>query len=119
MLRARKVRDRKVRDRTTFFQQYDAISEKQSFPQIVCHKDYRFLHPLLQSAKLFLHFRARDRIKRSECLVKNQNLRIGRESPRHSYALPLATRELAGIAGSEFPAQSNQIHQLANSILDT
>ncbi len=98
MLRARKFRDGKVHDQAALFHQRDAIGQQQSLAQIVGNKDHRLLHALLQGAKFFLHLRSRDRIERAESLVENQNRRIGRQSPRHAYALPLASGELAGIA---------------------
>src|SRR3982074_524567 len=101
MLRARKFRRWKVNDETAFFHERDAIGQQQGLAQIMRNKDDCFLHPLLQGAKLFLHFRSRDGIERSESLVKNQNGRIGRQSARNSHALPLTSRELAWIARCE------------------
>ena len=89
--------DRKIHDQAAVFHQSDAIGQQQGLPQIVGNEDHRLLHPLLQGAKFFLHLRSRDRIERAERFVQNQNGRIGRQSPRHAHALPLASGELAGI----------------------
>src|SRR6266852_2830626 len=118
MLRARKFRRWKVHDEATFFHQRDTICQQQSFAQIVSNKDDRFPHPLLQTAKFFLHFRSRDGIERAEGLVKNQNRRIGRQSARHSHALPLTARELAWIARCQVFRQSDCGEQLAHASFD-
>src|SRR5258708_3808685 len=81
-------------------------------------KDDRLAHPLLQCAKFFLHLRSREGIERAESLVKNQNGRIGRQSARHSHALPLSSRELAWIPRCQFFTQPDCSEQLADASFD-
>ena len=112
MLGAGKFRCRKVHDLAAAFQQRNAIRQQQSLPQIVCHENHRFLHALLQCAKFFLHFGARDRIESAEGFVENQNRRIGGQGPRYSDSLPLSAGKFRGIARGKFYIESDGGQQL-------
>jgi hypothetical protein len=55
-----------------------------------------------------LHFVARNRIKSTEWLVKQKQIWLSRQRPRHRYTLPLAAGKLTRLAlGKIVTSQTN------------
>src|SRR5262249_58084449 len=70
------------------FAQPDPMREQESLAHIVGNKDQRLFEPFPQPAKFLLYFAPRDRIKRSEWLIQQDDRGVRRQ--RASYTDPLA-----------------------------
>jgi len=72
----------KIHDRLARLHQCNAIRQQQGLTKIMGDEDDRLTHPLLESAKLFLHLGAGDWVEGGKSLVENQNWWIGGQGPR-------------------------------------
>ena len=75
-------------------------------------EDHRLLDLAVQAAHLGLQAKARDRVERAERLVHQQEWGVGCERARETDALPLAARELGGIALHVSGLEADELQEL-------
>lgn len=107
-------------DDASALEQDDAGGEEQGLAQIVGDKDDGFAETPGERGKLALQLGAGDGVQRAKGLIHEQDGRVRGEGARHTDALTLATRKLAGIAGGEILAgETDELQQLGDAGGDT
>src|SRR5207249_9577334 len=93
-----KVRRCRERIQSPVMQESDAAAEDEGFPHVVRYKEGCFAELPTEHEKLALELQARDRIKRAEWLVKQQERRVCGQGAGHTHPLALPAGQLTGIA---------------------
>ena len=94
--------------------------KRKRFTHVVRHHNDGFVELFLNAAKLAMQFGPRERIKRTERLIHQDDGGVGGQRPRESNSLPLPTRKLVG--KSSFKGgriEPNKLQQLPAARLDT
>src|SRR5262245_15619552 len=94
----------------------EAIGHRQRLLLVVRHVHERDADLALDRLQLDLHLLAELEIERAERLVEEEHLRAVHDRARERDALPLATRELAGLAIPVAP-EAHHLERLARTVL--
>jgi hypothetical protein len=99
--RGANLRRGKTGDKFAFAEKYDAISEIESFIEIVGDEQDGLLEVAEEGEKHVLHLGAGERIEGSKRLIHEQDARLCSQGASEADALALASGKLVGVAASE------------------
>lgn len=99
-------------------QQDDAVTEIAGLAHVVRHQHHGFTESLEDAFQVLLQVVADERIEGAHWLVQEEDNGVQHQGPHDTHALPLATRQLRGIAIEGLSGKARQLGQPGDAPFD-